>query len=469
MILKKYRLYIGILLLSLVLAACSVTQADSTAIDLTNKENLGIITEGNIVIFPEPNGLIDVQIDTFGKDLPTSKDEGDLPVMLSFTAGGSTLKTYGEIKVQGSSTAMWPKKNWTLKFYADKARKQKLRLKIGDSVPTDKWVAKAEWVDPTMLRNGLSYRLWEAMVKSRNEFPQYEVDNAWLGENNMSSGVQTGAQGFPKSHISRIKVNDEHYGISILVLGHDPENFNIDTKNPKHIYMEFDARGGEVLAKTWDKFSGKGIGEWIDGHYPKNEDFTKEQIAAVDELGKLINGSQDNFEENFHKHLDKTNMIDMLLFIEAIYDSDAVAQDIEMVTYDLEKWYMLPWDKDTTFGMAWDQSGIVEKSSKSLLINYESEDVTQKPWHKTYKMFTPEVEERYAQLRDENIFSVLGLYELTGDITKKIPKEMWEAERLRWEADKRPSLDETSSSQVLTWFQERLVRLDKHFNYIPKK
>lgn len=472
---KKCSLFICIFLL--LLTACSVSKDD----DGTGKkeqstpdanfnykaENSNLIIQDDIIIFPEPNGLTEVQIDTLGESLPTSKDEGNLPVMLTFTAGGATLDTYGEIKVQGSSTARWPKKNWTLKFYADEERSERLRLKIGDSVASDKWIAKAEWVDPTMLRNALSFRLWEAMVQSRNDFPQYEVDHAWIGQNNMFDGVQTGAQGFPKTHPIHVKVNDEHYGISMLLLGHDPRNFNIDKDNPKHVYMEFDARHGYTKTKTWEKFSAEGIGEWIDGYYPKNEDFSEEQREAIDELGKLFNGSQANFEENFNKHLDKTNMIDMLLFLEAVYDWDAVAQDAEMVTYDLEKWYILPWDKDTTFGMDYNGDGVKEDSATSLLINYESEDTTQKPWYKTYHAFTTDVEARYAQLRDENIFSSHGLYKLAGDITKKIPKEIWEAEQVRWEEDERPSLDETSTSQVISWFEKRLEILDKQFNYVP--
>lgn len=427
----------------------------------------GGLLDGNIAIFPEPSSLIEVQINTLGKPLPSSKAEGNLPVMLEFTVGGATLSTYGEIKVQGSSTAKWPKKNWSLKFYADENRSEKLMLKIGDSVASDKWIAKAEWVDPSMLRNASSYRLWEKMVKNRNIFPQYEVDNAWLGEDNMFSGIQTGAQGFPKSYPTSIKVNGEHYGISILLLGHDPRNFNINENNTEHIYMEFDARGGYTATKTWDKFSSEGIGQWIDGYYPENKDFTEEQRQAIDFLGELINGSQSNFEENFDRYLDKTNMIDMLLFLEVIYDYDAVAQDIEMVTYDLKKWYMLPWDKDTTFGMDWNERGIRKDSATKLLINYELESASQKPWYKTYHAFKPEVEERYAQLRDGGIFSVKGLYEITKDITAKIPREMWEAERIRWEKDNRPSLDETSTSQVISWFEKRLEMLDAHFHYIP--
>ena len=424
-----------------------------------------IIIHEDIIIFPEPTCLIDIQIDTLGNPLPNSKAEGDLPVMLTFTAEGASLNSYGKIKVQGSSTAIWPKKNWTLKFYSDEERTKELRLKIGNSIASDKWIAKAEWIDPTMLRNALSYRLWEGMVKSRKDFPQYEVDYAWIGKNNMYEGVQTGAQGFPRTYPAIVKVNGNHYGISLVILGHDPRNFNIDKDNPKHMYMEFDARFGYTSVKTWDKFSVEGIGQWIDGYYPKNEDMSEEQREAIDALDRLINGSLDNFIENFDKHLDKRNMIDMFLFMEAIYDWDAVAQDIEMVTYDLEKWYMLPWDKDTSFGLFYDGSGLLENRVTSILIDCESEDPAQKPWYKTYHAFKPELEARYAELRNENIFSAHYLYKTAGEITKKIPKDIWEAERVRWEKDGRPSLDETSTYQVISWFEKRLEMLDEHFNY----
>lgn len=461
---KKYQVLVYIVLLILLTSCKGV---EENGVSYSGNSSSLIILE-NIAIFPEPNGLIQVQIDTLGKPLPASKSEGDLPVILSFIAGGVTLETYGEIKVQGTSTERWPKKNWSLKFYSDKNRSEKLLIKIGDSVASDQWIAKAEWLDPTMLRNALSYRLWEAMVKSRNVFPQYEVDHAWLGKDNMLEGVQTCAQGFPKSHPIHVKVNGEHYGISMLILGHDPRNFNIDKNNPEHVYMEFDARGGYTDLQTWEKFSAEGIGEWLEGYQPQTEDFSEEQRAAIDALGAMLNGSQSNFEKNFDKYLDKVNMIDMLLFLEMIYDWDAVSQDIEMVTYNLGKWYMLPWDKDTAFGMWWDGTGLIKNSATKLLIDYQKENPIQKPWYKTYHAFKPEVEARYAQLRRDNIFSVQGLYELAGTITKKIPEEMWAAEKARWEKDGRPSLAETGTFQIISWFEERLVVLDTHFHYSDK-
>lgn len=283
--LKKFVLAALAVTLFLASTGCApkADPGDQTAVEIGYEPTIsGAIVYQDVIIFPKPDGPVEIRIDTLGQPLPASKDDGVLPVMLSFATGGAVLNTYGEIKVQGTSTARWPKKNWALSFYADEDRSQSLQLKIGDSIASGKWIAKAEWIDPTILRNGLAYRLWETMVQSRKTFPQYEVDNARVEIDDMATGFLAGAQGFPKSHPALILVNGEHYGVSMLLLGHDPQNYNIDAANPKHIYMGFDARGGYTAVKTWKKFSAEGIGEWIEGYSPNHEDFSEEQRQAID-------------------------------------------------------------------------------------------------------------------------------------------------------------------------------------------
>lgn len=450
----------------LFLSACRFKSGVDQNKDGYDFENHGVLFYEKLVIFPEPTSLIEINIDTLEKELPESKKDGDLDVILTINVLGVQFKTFGKIKVQGSSTAKWPKKNWTLQFFKDKERTEKYKLKFGNSIASDMWITKADWNDPTQLRNALSFKLWEAMTESRNIVPQYEVDNAWYGFENIEEGIQSSARGFPYHYISEVKVNGEHYGISLLLLGHDPNNFNIDSTNPNHMYFEFDARGGEDTTKTWEKFSSNGLGTWIDNYLGSGDDINERQRKAIDYLGDVINGSLEDFKNNFNEVFDKTNMIDMLLFLELIYDYDAVAQDIEIVTYDLKKWYFLPWDKDTTFGMDWKERGIREGSETKLLFDYDEEIVTQKPWFKTYHAFTNDVEKRYAQVRDEDIISVVNLSRIIADISKKIPAEIWESERLRW--PDRPSVDETSPAQILKWFESRLVVLDEHFNYKGK-
>lgn len=417
-------------------------------------------------VFTDSTSLVEISIDTLGGVLPQSKEDGTLPVMLKMVIGEESLESYGTIKVQGTSTSAWPKKNWTLKFYSDETRERAIKIKIGDTIASHGWVAKAEWIDPTISRNGICFNLWGAMTEARTTTPMREVDNAFANADEAAE-KNTGAVGFPKTFPARVMMDGEHYGLAMLMLGHDPDNFNIDPTNPKHVYMEFDAQHGEPPQKSWIKFSSKGIGAWINSNIPKDNQFSNEQKAAIDELGSLFNGTLENFAENFDKHLDKTNIIDMFLFMEAIYDWDAVAQDLEIVTYDLQKWYFLPWDKDTTFGLWWDGSGLMEGSETRLLYSYPAESVEEKLWYKTYHSFTDEVEARYAELRNAGVFSVEKISEIAHNIASKFNDEMWQAEYDRWLADERPSVDETNIGQILDWFGKRLVMLDEHFNYNP--
>ncbi len=299
------------------------------------------------------------------------------------------------------------------------------------------------------------------MVESRTGKIKYEVDNAWINIENIGNG----GQGFPFVFMAIVNVNEEHYGISTLIVGHNLNNFNIDKKNDKHVYMEFDARYGYTSAKSWFKFSSNGIDQCINGYWPKNDDFTEEQKIAIDKFGDFLNSSPENFALNFHHFLDETNMIDMLLFIEMIYDWDAVAQDIEIVTYDLKKWYFLPWDKDTTFGLNWDTTGLIEDSEIKLVIDYEVEQNDSKPWHKTYHSYKDDVEERYKELRDLGVFSKENIRKILEDFSNRIPNHIWDLEREKWEPEGRPYDDNLTFDQILEWTEKRLIMLDEHFNY----
>ncbi len=412
-------------------------------------------TSGTVHI-QDASAMINIGVETMGQALPTAKSQGPLPVCLSIGTGNSTFKSFGTIQVQGTSTARWPKKNWTLKWYSDKQRTRPILVQVGSSVPTDSWIAKAEWIDPTQSRNPLAFGLWEEMIASRNSGS--EVSHSTTANN-------PGALGFPQTNISRVTMDGKHYGISTLTLGHDPDNFNIDPYNTSNIYMEFDARGGYTLEKTWTKLGSDGIGTWIDNYLSSTDLFTDEQKSAIDELSSVINGSQEDFEAQFDKHFDKGNMIDMLLMIELLYDWDGRAQDLQVVSYDLDKWFFLPWDKDTTFGMNSTGRLLDPAVETKLLMDYENEDTEEKPWFKTYQAFRPEVEARYAQLRDSGIFSVENLQQKSANLHATVPSDVWTAEANRWNSLGRPSSDVVSTEQILTWFEARLGMLDLHFGY----
>src|SRR5699024_4346881 len=207
---------------------------------------------------------------------------------------------------------------------------------------------------------------------------------------------------------------------------------------------------------------------------PSAMEVTEEQKGAVKRLGAFFK-EEENFTVRFDEHFDKTNIIDMMLFMEAIYDWDSVNRDNEFVTYDLKKWYILPWDKDGTFGSSLDVPGQGEEfeqandNAETLLFDYEVEQEEQLLWFWTYKAFEREVKDRYVSLREQNVFSAENLSEIAKRFSTVIPRSAREAEYEKWkdelEGERGWYYELTSTTQLVDWFERRLVMLDEHFGY----
>lgn len=193
-------------------------------LDLTTTISNNYLIKNNVYSFPNPKEIITFDIDTLDNKL----EDVELNTIITINVDNKLLTAYGIIKVQGSSTAHWQKKNWSLKLFKDEAREEELRIKIGDSVFSNKWILKADWIDPTMLRNGVSYTLWDDIVSSR--------EDDFLEVNNSSISV-LGAKGSPRYYTGVTNINGEHYGIATVLLGHDVNNFNIDKDNDSHLYL----------------------------------------------------------------------------------------------------------------------------------------------------------------------------------------------------------------------------------------
>ena len=98
-----------------------------------------------------------------------------------------------------------------------------------------------------------------------------------------------------------------------------------------------------------------------------------------------------------------------------------------------------------------------------LVIDYANEDPSQKPWYKTYHIYTKETEERYKDLRDKGVFSAENIEKLINSIDSKLTDELRDKDKERW--PERPSVGELNKLQMLNWVQNRIEMLDQHFNY----
>ncbi|HDG8128555.1 TPA: CotH kinase family protein, partial [Klebsiella pneumoniae] len=116
--------------------------------------------------FPKPGNIIKLFV-TSPSGIPASKGAGEYYTTATIDIDGEILNIpYSSISVQGDSSAAYAKKNLNIGLYIDDKYDDLFTLKIGDCLPHDEWVFKANWIDHTNLRNLMSYHLWERMMAS---------------------------------------------------------------------------------------------------------------------------------------------------------------------------------------------------------------------------------------------------------------------------------------------------------------
>lgn len=215
---------------------------------------------GDVAYLPEPNEVITLDFSSAVQFITNTPSPQVPHGVFTLTVGGTTVRTTGTIRVQGTGTASRPKKNWTLRFFRGA---EALRLQIGKSVPSARWVFKADWFDPSMSRNYVSYALWRQMSAARDELPKLDVDHAWWGNAGADAGNLTGATGTSNVYPMVMTINGEFYGLGFPTLKDEPLNYNLRADNPDHIYFELStftppSSGAYPAASSWRKLSAYG-------------------------------------------------------------------------------------------------------------------------------------------------------------------------------------------------------------------
>lgn len=411
-------------------------------------------TYSNTIIMPEPKGL--VRIDWWGHTFIQANGKGvGGDGQCQFNIDGTIWKGPAKFTVQGSSSSVLPKKN--MKMRPKNSEGKDLLMQIGSSVPSKDWVWKADYTDPSKAANMTAYRLFERMTQERKGFPKYDVDRYWVNDTRDAPYSQpTGATGMITTYPAVMYHNDEFYGIGTIILKQDKANMNVYEDEDLHVSFEYDSRGGDG-SRDWKHLHPES--PHLKDFYP--EEWTQVRRDAVQRLGDLINSPQEEFNQNWEGIINKENAIDMILMAEFLYDYDATSQDIDFVSYDAHEFFMLPYDKDTVFGNYW--RGIETYiPPTTILIPKDAKDAKVQFFKKIRVAFSDEVDARYAELRDKNIFSKEGVLEIARGATQYFSKELFEMELERW-----PDTfgQGNTVANIGRWIEERLEVLDVEYNY----
>lgn len=271
--------------------------------------------------------------------MPTQKTY--VPIEMEYVSKTDKFHSYIYAKIQGASSVQLPKKNLTIALYEDESRMHGLYKDFKGWGKSNKFVLKADYTDILHARNVVCAKLWGNVVASR---PDYDSLPGGL-KNSPNNGA---IDGFPV----KVYINGEYQGLYSFTIPKGAWQFGLNEKNADHalISAQINDNGNEELVNNPCNFNYL----WSNDQY-KNaweiEVGTDREVIhnswnmIVDAIGG------DSYIEDC---LDIQSAIDYFIFQDIILGTDGLANNMLMVTYDMQKWYLSAYDMDATFDLSWE-------------------------------------------------------------------------------------------------------------------
>lgn len=349
------------------------------------------------------------------------------------------------LKVQGASSAAYPKKNFTIQLFeegSDFDKKYKVEMREGWGKQS-KYCLKANWIDFSHARNVVSAKLYGEVSESRNLKDKF------------AKLVNGGAiDGFPVV----IYLNGSFHGLYTWNIPKDKWLFDMDDED---LYEAL------VMADDWhmstslnepvaDDFEST---RW-ELEYCSTED-TEGTKWVVDSLNEMIyflnNYKGEDFAERLRYYVNVERAIDCMIHTTVINGLDNTSKNIIWVTYDGIQWMPCVYDMDSTWGIWWHGKEYYSVKDYSIETMMNGNVL----WRKLFQYYKDDIIQRYFELR-ETVYSVDNIKKQFGDFIFQIPKFVYECEAKRWEEI--PSKNTSCYEQIVSFGMIRLDYLDKELN-----
>lgn len=343
-----------------------------------------------------------------GRRIPRLYFEGDITAMESkedvrnisvrYKSADMEFSGYAELKIQGTSSLAYDKKNFTIKFFEDPAHEDKLKVDMGWG-EENKYCLKANWIDRTHARNVVSAKLVSQMQS------KYDL---------LTQAPRNGAvDGFPVE----IYVNGDFHGLYTFNIPKDDWQFGMDSDNPNHIVI-----GGEGWEPANLFEAEPDFNTWAVEVGEESEETLQKMKTLFD---FVINSSDEEFKANLNDHLDLDALLNYYVFADFAYLTDNRGKNILIATYDGVKWYMSLYDLDTSWGTSYNgyeilpyEEQLADMAKSNLFARLEQN-------------FPEELAQRYFELRQDILTKehIMGEFE---SFRRQIPAISFLKETIRW-------------------------------------
>lgn len=343
-----------------------------------------------------------------GKRIPKLYFEGNISGMeeksdlrdisFEYRDGGQTVGGYAEIKIQGTSSIKFDKKNYTVKFYLDEAHEEKLAIDLGWGAQS-KYCLKANWIDRTHARNVVTAKLVTQMQQ------KYGV---------LTQAPRNGAiDGFPVEIYS----NGKFLGLYTLNIPKDEWQFGMDSDNPNHIVICGEGWEDANLFRAEPDFT-----TWSVEVGEENEP-TLEKMKTLFDF--VINSTDEEFTANFEDHLDLDAALNYYVMADFAYLTDNLGKNMLLATYDGQKWYPSLYDLDSSWGSDYNGKKVWEYGEHPTGVSQNM------LFARIEANFPQELAQRYFELREDILTKehVMDEFEAFRD---QIPTLSFFKETVKW-------------------------------------
>lgn len=384
----------------------------------------------------KPNKLV-----YYASRLPVIKFYGDTSVMSKDTAVDMIWKlpyeeTQGGCKVkwQGDSSLKYPKKNYTVKFGHFPHEEYYGEYMPGWTRET-KYCLKANWIDSSHLRNIFSAKMWGKIVKSRSN-PNEKL-------NALPNGGAI--DGFP----CIVMINDEFTGLYTWNIPKD--GWMMGMGNGTHECILCASGNSEYLSNLFIETEQE-LDQGFDLEYISDENDTE---WALTSLNNLITAVMNQNISELNNLLDWDSVIDYLILCYLIGNIDGFNKNYLLSTYDGMKWFITPYDMDSTFGLypsGYEFISVSSMTSIDKITNIANRLLRMVVTHKK-----AELKARYIELRN-GILSEDNIYTDIDNFARAFPADIYAEEYGKWNT---PNSSINGPSQMKEWYRVCTEILDE--------
>lgn len=334
-----------------------------------------------------------------------------------------------KIKIQGSSSTRYDKKNYTINFYEDTDYSNKTGVDVGWGAQNE-YCLKANWIDKTHTRNVVTAKLAGEAQKQYGLFSDAP-----------SGGT---VDGFPVE----VYINGEFHGLYTMNIPKDAWMFGMDEDDPNHIVICGEDWSDPVLFKTVPT----DFSSW-------SVEVGTENDATLEKIQRLISfvrySSDEEFVSDFGQYLDLDSTLNYYVFMHYCWMGDNAGKNMILATYDGELWYPSFYDLDTTWGTDWQGTGLYNYKTKMF-----SSDGSVL-WERMEKLFKEEIAERYFELR-ESVLDTDYVKAAFNGFYNSIPEKVLEKEAEKWDKTDAP-IPGYPISQIDEYIDTVIPRLDEKY------